>query len=170
MRGTKIGRIASFLNPCMLTLFAVPAFIFLLPDGIPFSYAGCGSALSPGKAAGGAVNKCEDCVIDGSTEVDVSNCTLSTSSEKCEMTASVTIWVNYDCDVFWNTTCSGNCGNTLAISGGPTGPTSISKTHTCAAANDNMTIALVRSTAQGRECHLCVPFTFVETSATCTSP
>lgn len=159
------------LCPRSLALAGMTAMVFVLPDGIPFALAICGTATA-GAIDYTTVVAQRSCVSAGVDKVSIGSVTLTPTSGKCEYTAQIGVVISKSgCKVNWKLRCQHSAGTNLCRSHlGATGifSNTISRTHGC----DTDTIhydAVIDLEADSATCDSCGPNTVVLTTAACTT-
>lgn len=156
------------VTPALLVCAAFPLLFLLAPDGIPCVHAGCGAAAT-GTVTNLGVITCRGCsaVLDSGENIGLQNCSVSKTIGKCEITASLDVVIQGQCDVVWHKWCFADftnpeCSISVALTG-PSYPfyTNISTTHGCTSDNELMTIELRPSVGElGSQVCLCEPLGF----------
>ena len=160
------------LDPCRFVLLTLPAILLILPDGIPFLRAACNSVGTVGQVTNVAVATCTSCLIGcgGPTTAvaTVTECTVSGSSTKCELSATVSFQIfTSGCVLEWTPSCAGGVGNcTSAVEDAATGPFSgsDSKSFGCDSYSDAMVLDL---NTQGTTCVNCTPVVLFRGTGSC---
>ncbi len=143
------------VTPALLVCAAFPILFLLAPDGIPCVNAGCGAAANASVINLG-VPQCRVCSanLGSSEEITVQSCSVSKTTGKCEITASVAVRIKGLCSVGWYKFCFGGtpveCNNALALTG-PNYPyyTTLSTTHGCTANVDLEVISIALRPSRG---------------------
>jgi len=154
------------VTPALLVCAAFPFLFLLAPDGIPNVHATCGAAAT-GTVTGLGVTECRGCSADldppNNEDIALQNCSVTKTTGKCEITASLDVSIRGQCSVGWKKFCfldQGNveCNNGLALDG-PNWPyfTTLSTTHGCTSDNELMAIHLLPSRGEWGETCECTP-------------
>jgi len=105
-------RLLSRLTPCLIALAAIPVGFLVMPDGLPFAIAACGSAYGNAISITGQGFTCLN--PNGGANVQVDQFTLDWSGNNCILSATVDFRVNKgncttlfarNCDVGGRTAC-----------------------------------------------------------------
>ncbi len=136
------------ITPALLVCAAFPFIFVLAPDGIPTVYAGCVGAPVNGTVINLVIEQCRNCAaFDTQDEnISVSNCSVTKTIGKCEITGSVTLSISGQCDVLWDKFCGMRCGFSPALAlAGPATNQTISTTLDCSLDQEFMDISLIQS-------------------------
>jgi len=149
------------ITPALLVCAGFPFIFVLAPDGIPTVYAACVGAPVNGTVINLVIAQCRNCAaFDTQDEnISVSNCSVTKTIGKCEITGSVTLSISGQCDVLWNRSCFTPCvGDPVLALAGPATSRTISTVLDCGADQDLMDIQLLPSMGQNntKMCN-CIP-------------
>ena len=152
------------INPCSISLFAVCIFFLTFPNGIPFTFATCGSGLSGFANLYSSMSQI--CKSGSYEKVKITSFTTDTTLGYCQfkVSADVSIWGS--CCLKWQTFCFTQC------QGSPTATcytSSVNKINQCNQTGNDNIIWLVADTPNDSNCWGCSPVLVLDVRARSTN-